>query len=60
MFFIMKIKKENLSLYAVTDSRWTSKDYTLAMQVENAICGGVTCVQLREKNWMRKAFIRKL
>lgn len=35
-------------LYAVTDRAWTGRQ-TLAEQVEAAILGGVTCVQLREK-----------
>lgn len=36
-------------LYAVTDSHWAKKQ-TLLEQVELALKGGVTCVQLREKN----------
>lgn len=38
-----------LRLYAVTDSRWLGGK-TLCSQVEQAILGGVTCVQLREKH----------
>lgn len=38
-----------LRLYAVTDSRWLCGE-TLCSQVERAILGGVTCVQLREKH----------
>lgn len=41
-------------LYAVTDSRWTTKDYTLEMQIEDALKGGVTLLQLREKNMATK------
>ena len=37
-----------LQLYAVTDSRWLNGD-SLAAAVEKALAGGVTCVQLREK-----------
>lgn len=44
----MKLKKEHCVLYAVTDRRWT-KDQTLARQVEQALKGGATMVQLREK-----------
>lgn len=36
-------------LYAVTDQAWTSQN-TLAEQVEQAILGGATFIQLREKN----------
>lgn len=44
----MKFAKEYMRLYAVTDRTWLN-GRTLAMQVEEAIKGGVTCVQLREK-----------
>ncbi len=44
----MKLKSEYLRLYAVTDRQWL-KDKTLARAVEEAILGGVTFVQLREK-----------
>lgn len=43
------IKREKLKLYAITDSSWLNGD-TLAHQVELAIAGGATIVQLREKN----------
>lgn len=43
-------KKDDMILYAVTDSSNTTKEYTLEMQVEDAIRGGATFVQLREKN----------
>ena len=38
-----------LRLYAVTDKRWLHGE-TLSCQVERAILGGATCVQLREKH----------
>ena len=38
-----------LRLYAVTDRAWVGK-LTLPQQVEAALKGGATCVQLREKN----------
>ncbi|MCM1568475.1 MAG: thiamine phosphate synthase [Roseburia sp.] len=40
--------KQAMQLYAVTDRAWT-KEKTLYAQVEEALKGGVTCVQLREK-----------
>lgn len=43
-----------LRLYAVTDSRWLRGE-TLCSQVERAILGGATCVQLREKQLSGKA-----
>ena len=44
----MKCEKETMLLYAVTDRMWTGKQ-TLMEQVEDALKGGATCVQLREK-----------
>lgn len=41
--------KNVLKLYAITDRAWLRGD-TLAHQVEQAIVGGVTIVQLREKH----------
>lgn len=43
-------------LYAVTDRSWVGKQ-TLFEQVESAIKGGVTCVQLREKELDETAFL---
>lgn len=45
----MKFTKESLRLYAVTDRQWL-KNKSLPQAVEEAIKGGVTFVQLREKN----------
>lgn len=44
----MKCDKDDLLLYAVTDRHWL-KGQTLYAQVEEAIAGGATFVQLREK-----------
>lgn len=45
----MKLNKENLLLYAVTDRHCIgARDFDA--QIENALAGGVTCLQLREKN----------
>ena len=44
----MNITAEQLRLYAVTDRAWVGK-LTLPQQVEAALKGGATCVQLREK-----------
>ncbi len=52
----MKCNKEIMLLYAVTDRAWTGKQ-TLMEQVEDAIKGGVTCVQLREKELEDEAFL---
>ncbi len=44
----MKFTEESLKLYAVTDRQWLN-GRSLASAVEDAIKGGVTFVQLREK-----------
>ena len=44
----MQFTKEMLKLYAVTDRTWLN-GRSLEDAVEEAILGGVTCVQLREK-----------
>ena len=44
----MKFAESMLRLYAVTDRSWLGNQ-TLAQQVEQALRGGATCVQLREK-----------
>ena len=44
----MLVNRNQLLLYAVTDSRWLGNK-TLAQAVEEAIKGGVTFVQIREK-----------
>lgn len=54
----MRLKRENLLLYAVTDRFWTGRQ-TLSEQIEEALKGGVTCVQLREKNLDDDAFIEE-
>ena len=43
-------------LYAVTDRAWVGKQ-SLCEQVEAALRGGVTCVQLREKELDEAAFL---
>lgn len=45
----MKLQKDDLLLYAITDRSWLG-DSTLTEQVEKALKGGITMLQLREKN----------
>ena len=52
----MKSDKKSMLLYAVTDRAWVGKQ-TLYQQVECAIKGGATCVQLREKDLDEKTFL---
>lgn len=48
--------KKDLLLYAVTDRRWTG-EVTLEEQVEAALKGGVTFLQLREKDLGTEEYI---
>lgn len=52
----MRLKKEDLLLYAVTDRSW-NKGLSLYEQVEHAVRGGVTLVQLREKELSEDLFV---
>jgi thiamine-phosphate pyrophosphorylase len=54
----MKLNKENLLLYAVTDRSWLG-DHTLSWQVEQAILGGATFIQLREKDMPFDEFVKE-
>ena len=47
----MKCDKKHMLLYAVTDRAWTGRQ-TLLEQIEDALIGGVTMIQLREKAWL--------
>ena len=54
----MKFDEKSLRLYAVTDRSWLN-GASLEWQVEEALKGGATFVQLREKNLDRKSFYRE-
>lgn len=54
----MKCEKHMMLLYAVTDRAWVGKQ-TLIEQVEEALRGGVTCVQLREKELDEEKFLEE-
>ena len=54
----MRCDKGHMLLYAVTDRAWTGEQ-TLYEQVEAALKGGVTCVQLREKEMDETAFLQE-
>lgn len=54
----MKCDKKMMRLYAVTDRTWTGEK-RLAQQVEEALKGGATCVQLREKHLSEDAFLQE-
>lgn len=52
----MKCDKKDLLLYAVTDQSWLGEE-TLYAQVEKALKGGATFIQLREKNLSGEEFL---
>lgn len=54
----MKCDKKDLLLYAVTDRRWLNGK-RLVDQVEEAIQGGVTFVQIREKDLDPEKFLEE-
>lgn len=54
----MNCKKEDLLLYAVTDRYWLNGE-TLYSQVEKALQGGATFIQLREKELDYDAFLEE-
>jgi len=54
----MKCDKKAMLLYAVTDRAWVGKQ-SLYEQVESALKGGATCVQLREKELDDEEFLRE-
>ena len=54
----MKFNEDMLLLYAVTDRAWVGKQ-TLLEQIEDALKGGATIIQLREKKLDEDSFIEE-
>lgn len=54
----MKCDKKDLLLYAVTDRSWLGEQ-TLYEQVEEALQGGATFIQLREKELDEESFLKE-
>lgn len=54
----MKCDKKDLLLYAVTDRSWLGGQ-SLYQQAEEAIKGGATMIQLREKNLEEEQFLKE-
>lgn len=52
----MKCDKKMMRLYAVTDRSWLG-DRELYQQVEEALEGGATCIQIREKDMPKEDFL---
>lgn len=53
----MKLQSKDMRLYAVTDRAWAADSDALLRQVESAIDGGATIVQLREKHLDEASFL---
>lgn len=54
----MRLDKKDLLLYAVTDRSWLNGE-TLYSQVEKALKGGATFIQLREKDLDSDTFLKE-
>ena len=54
----MNCRKEDMLLYVITDRHWLNGE-TLYQQVEKALKGGVTFLQLREKNLDEEHFMEE-
>lgn len=54
----MKVNSETMTLYAVTDAAWTG-DQTLIEQVREALEGGISFLQLREKKLSEEDFLKE-
>lgn len=54
----MRLDKDTLLLYAVTDRHWLDGE-SLYSQVEKALKGGATFIQLREKELGEEAFLEE-
>lgn len=54
----MRCDKQDLLLYAVTDRSWLGKE-SLYSQVEKALKGGATFIQLREKELDKEHFLEE-
>lgn len=55
---IMKFTEKNLRLYAVTDRSWLRGE-SLYSQVEKALKGGATMIQIREKEMEEEEFLKE-
>lgn len=54
----LRVEAETMTLYAVTDRAW-AKEVTLMEQVKQALKGGITFLQLREKKLSEGEFIKE-
>lgn len=55
----MRITGKQLRLYAVTDRAWAADEAALLRQIEAAVDGGASIVQLREKHLDEEALLKE-
>lgn len=55
----MKLDKNVLTLYAVTNFNFSDNEISITDKMTKIINGGVTCVQLREKNLPYEKFLKR-
>ena len=55
-----ELKNYDYSIYYVTDEELLHPSYDLYKSVEDAIIGGATMIQLREKILLRENLLKKL
>lgn len=55
----MKLDKNVLTLYAVTNFNFSDNEISITDKITQIINGGVTCVQLREKNLPYEKFLKR-
>lgn len=54
----MKVNKESMLVYAITDRHWTGRQ-TLEQQVEEVLKNGATFLQIREKNMPHDELVKE-
>ncbi|MGD6730590.1 MAG: thiamine phosphate synthase [Pleomorphochaeta sp.] len=56
----MKFSKDQLKLYAITDRQWLKDNQSIYDIVEQALEGGSTMIQVREKTLDKNSFIKEV
>ena len=54
----MKVNKESMLVYAITDRHWTGEK-TLEQQVDEVLKNGATFLQIREKNMPHDELVKR-
>lgn len=56
----MKFTKDQLKLYAISDRSWLNQNQNLYDIIEQALDGGATMIQIREKNLDKNQFLKEV